>query len=88
MYSSEPEMWLVGATVHMRDRGYIRNLYFLLDFAVNLIFLEKNCCGLVAKLCLTLCHLMDCSLPGSSVHWFSQARIQEQVAISFSRGSS
>ena len=31
---------------------------------------------------------MDCSLPGSSVHGISQVRIQEWVAISFSRGSS
>ena len=31
---------------------------------------------------------MDCSPPGSSVHGISQARIQEWVAISFSRGSS
>ena len=30
---------------------------------------------------------MDCSLPGSSVHGILQARIQEWVAISFSRGS-
>ena len=31
---------------------------------------------------------MDCSPPGSSVHGFSQARILQWVAISFSRGSS
>ena len=31
---------------------------------------------------------MDCSLPGSSVHGISQARILEWIAISFSRGSS
>ena len=31
---------------------------------------------------------MDCSLPGSSVHGISQARLLEWVAISFSRGSS
>ena len=31
---------------------------------------------------------MDCSPPGSSVHGILQARILEQVAISFSRGSS
>ena len=43
---------------------------------------------LVTKLCLTLCDLMDCSLPGSSVHGILQARILEWVAISFSRGSS
>ena len=37
---------------------------------------------------LTLCDPMDCSLPGSSVHGISQARILEWVAVSFSRGSS
>ena len=36
----------------------------------------------------TLCSPMDCSSPGSSVHGVSQATILEQVAISFSRGSS
>ena len=36
----------------------------------------------------TLCNLVDCSPPGSSVHGTSQARILEQVAISFSRRSS
>ena len=30
---------------------------------------------------------VDCSPPGSSVHRFSQARIQEWVAISFSTGA-
>ena len=42
--------------------------------------------GLVAKLYLILCNLMDCSLPGSSVHEISQVRILECVAISISRG--
>ena len=37
---------------------------------------------------LTLCNLVDCSLPGSSIHGILQARILEWVAISFSRGSS
>ena len=44
--------------------------------------------GEVAQSCLTLCDPMDCSLPGSSLHGILQARIQEWVAISFSRGSS
>ena len=35
-----------------------------------------------------LCDPVDCSPPGSSVHGTVQARIQEWVAISFSRGSS
>ena len=36
---------------------------------------------LVAQSCPTLCHLMDCSLPGSSVHGISQAKILEWVAF-------
>ena len=44
---------------------------------------------LVAQSCLTLCHPVDCSPPGSSVHGISQARNPlEWVAISFSGGSS
>ena len=43
---------------------------------------------LTAQLCLTLGNSMDCSPPGSSLHGISQARIQEWVAIFFSRGSS
>ena len=42
----------------------------------------------VAQSCLTLCDPMDCSLPGSSVYRFSQARILEWISIPFSRGSS
>ena len=46
-------------------------------------------CGcLVTKSCLTLCDPLDCSPPGFFIHGVSQARILEQVAIAFSRGSS
>ena len=38
--------------------------------------------------CPILCHPADCCPPGSSVHGILQARILEQVAISFSRESS
>ena len=41
-----------------------------------------------ALLWLTLCNLMDCSLPGFSVHGIFQARILKWVAFSYSRGSS
>ena len=44
--------------------------------------------GKVAQSCLTLCDPMDCSPPGSSVHGIFQARIPEQVAVPFFRGSS
>ena len=37
-----------------------------------------------AQSCPILCDPVDCSLPGSSVHEISQARILEWVAISFS----
>ena len=43
---------------------------------------------LVTQSYLILCDPMDCSPPGSSVHGILQARIQEWVAIPFSRGSS
>jgi len=41
----------------------------------------------IAQSCLTLCSLMNCSLPGSSVHGISQARILERVAMSYFRVS-
>ena len=43
---------------------------------------------LVTQLCPILCDPMNCSLPGSLVHGILYARILEQVANSFSRGSS
>ena len=44
-------------------------------------------CVLVPRSCPTLCDLMDCSPPGSSIHGIFQARILGWVAISFPRGS-
>ena len=46
------------------------------------------CACSVAQPCLTLCHPMSCSPPGSSVPGMLQARIVEWVATPFSRGSS
>ena len=43
---------------------------------------------LVTQSCSTLCNVVDCSLPGSSVHGIFQAKILEWVDSSFSRGSS
>ena len=42
----------------------------------------------VAQSCPTLCDLMDCSPPGSSLCGILRARVLEWVAIPFSRGSS
>ena len=38
----------------------------------------------VTQSCPTLSHLMDCSLPGSSIHGIFQARVLEWGAIAFS----
>ena len=40
---------------------------------------------LVTHSCLTLCNPMDCSPPGSPVHWIFQARILEWVPFSSPR---
>ena len=50
-----------------------------------------NCCAepcLVTQSWGTLCNLMDCSLPGSSVHGDSPGKNTRGVAIPSSRGSS
>ena len=61
-----------------------------LTWLLFLVFLNHPCCCLssVTQSCLTLCNPMDCSLPGSSVHGITPARIWKWVAISFPRGSS
>ena len=48
---------------------------------------EMKVRALVTQACPTLWDPMDCSPPGSSVHWIVQARILEWVAIPFSGGS-
>ena len=54
---------------------------------VSLTYLQQNLCVCVAQSCLTLCSPLDCSLPGSSIHWILHARTLEWVAIPFSRES-
>ena len=43
-------------------------------------------CAKSLQICPALCHPMDCSLPGSSVHGILQARIPKCVAIRSYRG--
>ena len=43
----------------------------------------KPCESEVVQSCPTLCNPTDCSLPGSSIHEISQARVLEWVAIAF-----
>ena len=57
------------------------------------IWFQSPCCFLstrarvcsVTRSCLSACHAMDCSPPGSSIRGIFQARVLEWVAISFSR---
>ena len=39
----------------------------------------------MAQSCPTLSDPMDCSLPGSSIHWIFQARILEWGTIAYSK---
>ena len=55
----------------------------ILDMCCTLLQLCAGSCS-VAKLHLTLCDLMDCSPPASSIHGSFQARVLEWVAIAFS----
>ena len=47
-----------------------------------------RCVYVTHSACATPCSPRDCSPPGSSVHGLSPGEILEEVAISFSRGSS
>jgi len=57
---------------------------------LNILLSDLKACVHVQlfQSCSTLCNLVDCSPPGSSVHGILQARILEWVAMPFSRGSS
>ena len=50
--------------------------------------MEKGKWMCLSLSCVQLCDPNDCSPPGSSLHEILQARMQEWVAISFSRASS
>ena len=53
-----------------------------------MVKIKGCCCCLVAQSCLNLCSRMCCRLPGSTVHGIFQARILENVTMSFSGRSS
>ena len=51
-------------------------------------FIMYLCACVCAHLYSILCNLIDCSLPGSSVHGIFQERILGWIAISYFRGCS
>ena len=69
--------------------------YALEKVLINYVFYTQQCESegekmkvLVTQSCPTLCDLMDCSPPRSSIHGILQTRILERVAFSFSKVSS
>ena len=76
---------------------YSHSLNDHLSFWQNKVLFMCNVCACsllllhfisVTRLCFTLFDHVNCSLPGLSVHGVFQVRIQELVAIFYSRGSS
>ena len=63
------------------QHGFMISYLFHQLKSIYIIYQLFYCCS-VAKSCPTLCHPMDCSLPGSSLHGIFPARILEWVAIS------
>ena len=69
----------------LQAMGWQRDRYNLETEQHQGLFITDCLCS-ATQLCLTLCNSMDCSPPDTSVHGIFQARILEQVAISYSRG--
>ena len=87
-YISHIKQWMHVVSIELRIVCIIAKINQDCTYKSPSLVPSTLCCCLVAKLCLTLCDPMDCSLPGSSVHGISQAKILEGVATSFSWGSS
>ena len=77
------DIWLANIFFHSVDSHSALFLSlcssFLFDIVELITFSFVSCsfyvCVLVTKLCPALCHPMDCSSPGFSVHGIPQARI-------------
>ena len=95
IHSAQGLCWLVwGARKHSdqyclvssRLLGNIQKPWMRMSFKKYSLSWERK--SEVAQSCSTLCDPMDYSPPGSSIHGIFQARVLEQVAFPFSRGSS
>ena len=79
--------WLTTCLVLVMGRNG-EHFFFFLHVQINRTGFRKQRVCSVTQSCLTLCDSMDCSPPGSSVHWIFLEQILEWVAISSFRGSS
>ena len=69
-----------------RGTAFLTSVYFS-TFDLVVKWSHTYICAKSLQSCLTLCDLVDCSPPGSSVYGILQARILEWVALPSSRGS-
>ena len=71
LFSDEmPCRYQLGPTGPMYHLNPVFSYYFYVWIFCPLVWIGYQCCvviNLAAQSCLTLCNLMDCSLPGSSV---------------------
>ena len=75
---------------HVNFKYYVKkkNYEIILSEGIKKHYTYYNNCAQSLQSCPILCDLMDYSLPDSSVHGITQARILVWVAISSSKGSS
>ena len=85
------------SAIRMVSSAHLRLLIFLLAILIPACDSSSPAFCMIHLACVlakslqsspTLCNLVDCSLPTSSVHGILQARILESVAMPSSRGSS
>ena len=94
-YDYSPSLLFLLASWMMSGQSYSHMLTIEYTWSLNR-YVAQNlpadphyvCMCSVAQSCLTLCNPMNYSPPGSSTYGIFQARILEQVVISYSRGSS
>ena len=67
----------LSSTISQKNESYRPKIEASADLHFFWIFHVIHCCCLVARSCLTLCHLLYCSPPGSSVHGDSPGRNTE-----------
>ena len=67
---------------------FVYDVFVWMLIFISIKYIPVLCYCKSLLLCLTLCHPVDCSPPGSFVHGILQERILDWAGISSSRGSS
>ena len=89
IFLSESVLWVFLTTVIIAQTHQMQEFpFYLEDTQLSILPQFYLSCHSVTQLCLTPCNPIECSPPEFSVHGILQARIQEWVAIAFSRGPS